>query len=59
MPLWGQFSDHRGEVKESMTRPFLSSLAEHSNLARLDECFPFQVLTVQASAQQFYDFYGI
>lgn len=59
MPLWGQFVDYRGQVKDSMTTPFLKSVAQHSGLARLDECFPFQVLTVQAPAQHFYDFYGV
>jgi len=59
MPLWGQFVNYRGQVKETMTRPFLRSLAQHSSLAGLDECFPFQVLTVGASAEQFYDFYGV
>jgi hypothetical protein len=58
MPLWGQFLDHRGQVKESTTRPFRSALA-HSTLARVDEYFPFQVLTAHASAQEFYDFFGV
>jgi hypothetical protein len=59
MRLWGQFLDHRGEAKESMTRQFLTSLAQTSTLDHVDECFPFKVLTVHAPAQRFYDFYGI
>jgi hypothetical protein len=59
MTLWGQFLDHHGQVKESMTRPFLSSLAQRTSLDRLEECFPFQVLAVHAPAQEFYDFYGV
>lgn len=59
MPLWGQFLDHRGEVKEPMARPFLKAVAEHGDLARASECFPFRVQTTQASARHFYEVYGI
>jgi hypothetical protein len=59
MPLWGQFLDRRGEVREHMTRQFLERLDRQSSLDNLDQCFPFQVLSVAASALDFYDFYGI
>lgn len=59
MTLWGQFLDHRGKIKDSMTRPFTSALARHPTLAGLGECFPFQVLTASAPARQFYQFYGV
>ena len=59
MPLWGQFLDRDGQIKESMTRPFLERLERQSSLDRLDQCFPFQVLSVEASSLEFYDFYGI
>ena len=59
MPLWGQFLDRHGEIKESMTRPFLERLECQSSLDSVGECFPFQVLSVQASVLEFYDFYGI
>jgi len=42
-----------------MTRPFLERLERQLRLDRLDECFPFQVLTVEASVLEFCDFYGI
>ncbi|MBW2244538.1 MAG: hypothetical protein JRH01_21340 [Deltaproteobacteria bacterium] len=48
MSLWGQFLDRHGETKDSMTRPFLSRLAQQSSLDRLIDCFPFQVLLVEA-----------
>ena len=48
-----------GEAKESLTRQFLTSLAQTSTLDHVDECFPFNVLAVHAPAQRFYDFYGI
>jgi hypothetical protein len=50
MPLWGQFLDRHGGIKEHMTRPFLERLERQSSVDRLDECFPFQVLTVEAAA---------
>jgi hypothetical protein len=59
MPLWGQFLDRYGEIKESMTRQFLERLERQSSIDSLDQCFPFQVLAVEASATDFYDFYGI
>jgi hypothetical protein len=59
MSLWGQFLDRHGGVKESMTRPFLERLERQSSVDRLNECFPFQVLTVEAPVPEFYDFYGI
>jgi hypothetical protein len=59
MPLWGQFLDRHGEIKENMMRQFLERLERQSTLDGLDQCFPFQVLTVEASAREFYDFYQI
>ena len=59
MPLWGQFLDRHGEIKESMTRLFLERLERQSSSDSLDQCFPFQVLSVEVSVREFYDFYGI
>jgi hypothetical protein len=59
MPLWGQFVNRRGEIKESMTHRFLERLERQSSLDGLDQCFPFQVLTVEASTLEFYQFYGV
>lgn len=59
MPLWGQFVDRHGDVKESMARPFLERLERWSSLDRLDECFPLQVLSVEAPVRAFYDLYGV
>jgi hypothetical protein len=59
MPLWGQFLDRHGEVKEHMTRQFLERLERQSRVDGLAHCFPFQVLSVNASVLEFYDFYGI
>jgi hypothetical protein len=59
MPLWGQFLNHRGHVKQSMTHAFLERLEQQSSLDGLRDCFPFQVLTVETSVLDFYDFYRI
>lgn len=59
MPLWGQFVNRHGEIKEGMARQFRARLARQSSLESLDRCFPFQVLAVEASAPEFYAFYGL
>ncbi len=56
MPLWGQFLNRRGEVRESMAESFLNTLATTSKLGDLGRCFPLQALTVTAPAREFYDF---
>lgn len=58
MPLWGQFVNRHGEVKESMARPFLERLGRQSSLESLEQCFPFPVLLVEAPVREFSDFYG-
>lgn len=59
MPLWGQFLDWHGALKERMTRQFLERLERESSVDSLGQCFPLQVLSVNASVLEFYDFYGI
>ena len=59
MPLWGQFLDRSGATKDHMTRQFLERLERQAGLDGLDRCFPFQALSVDAAAQDFYDFHGI
>jgi hypothetical protein len=59
MPLWGQFLDRRGEIREPARREFLERLERQSTMDRLDLCFPLQVLALEASATEFYDFYRI
>jgi hypothetical protein len=59
MPLWGQFLDRHGQVKPGPSRQFLERLEGQLDPGRLDECFPLQVLTVEAPAQAFYDLYRV
>lgn len=42
-----------------VTRQFLERLERQSSVDSLDQCFPFQVLSVKASVLEFYGFYGI
>lgn len=59
MPLWGQFVDRHGAIKENMTRQFRERLDRQSSLDSLEQCFPFQALSVDAPVQDFYNFYGV
>jgi len=59
MPLWGQFLDRRGEVRDHARREFLVRLDRQQSLDRLDLCFPLQVLSLEASATEFHDFYRV
>jgi hypothetical protein len=57
MALWGQFLDRRGEVRASMSEPFLKALGESSTLDDLGESFPFHALSVTAPVRLFREFY--
>ena len=59
MPLWGQFVNRDGAIKEDRVRQFRERLGRHSSLEGLDDCFPFQVLALEAPAADFYHFYGV
>jgi len=59
MPLWGQFVSRSGKVRQDMARQFLNALGSQSRLDDLDQCFPLQVLGLEAPAEAFYELYGI
>lgn len=59
MPLWGQFLDRCGRIKQDMTCRFLERLEAQPTLDGLEQCFPFRVLSVEAPVREFLDFYGI
>jgi hypothetical protein len=59
MPLWGQFVNRHGEIRESVKDRFVRRLERQSSLDGLDQCFPFQVIGVEAWTLEFYEFYGI
>ena len=58
MPLWGQFLDRHGDVNERMVLPFRERLRQQTSMAGLEQCFPFQVIGVEAPLRDFCDFYG-
>ena len=59
MPLWGQFLNRRGEIREPTSKAFLNALAQAPSLSEVGRCFPLQALGVSAPAREFADFYGI
>ena len=59
MPLWGQFLDQHGAIRENMTRQFRERLERQSSLDSLEQCFPLRALSVGAPVQDFYNFYGV
>jgi len=59
MPLWGQFVDRDGGVRERPAAEFRARLARRSRMDGLDACFPLPVLGLEAPADAFYEFHGI
>jgi len=59
LPLWGQFIDHLGLVKENLVVQFLQCLDKQHRLDDIEKCFPFQVLHLESSVQEFYQFYSV
>ena len=59
LPLWGQFIDHGGCVKEDLVAQFLECLDQQHDLAGIEQCFPFQVVHLESSIQEFYQFYDV
>jgi hypothetical protein len=56
---WGQFLDRHGRIKPSIMHTFLDRLAQHDTADRLQHCFPYPVLRLEAPISLFYAFYGI
>ena len=59
MPLWGQFVNRQGDVRVDTAREFRARLRRQTALEGLDKCFPYQVLSLEAAARDFYEFYGV
>jgi hypothetical protein len=59
MPLWGQFLDRQGRVKQAAANTFRDRLSRQSDLDGLAHCFPLQPLAVEASVSDFYRFHGL
>ena len=59
MSLWGQFLNHRGELKRTAAERLLGSVDRQLSSEEVERCFPLQVLTTEAPVQQFYSFYEL
>ena len=59
LPLWGQFIDHLGHVKENLVEQFFQCLEKQDCIDEIEKCFPFQVLHLESSIQEFYQFFRI
>ena len=59
MPLWGQFLDRFGDVKEHMARLFLARLEQPVDIDNPHRCFPLPVCTVAAPMRAFHEFYDL
>jgi hypothetical protein len=59
MALWGQFIDHRGELKPSLAAPFAAAVERARTLADLAAAVPHPVYEVECAITHFYTFYGI
>lgn len=57
--LWGQFLRYNGSVNERTAINFLERIAQLSNAEEYAQCFPYQVMSVEAPIELFYGFYGI
>jgi len=59
MPLWGQFVNRYGDVRVDTAREFRERLKRQAAVEGLDRCFPYQVLSLEAPASDFYEVYGV
>ena len=59
MPLWGQFVDRSGNIRDDKARQLMERLGRRSTVEALDDCFPFQVLSLEAPVAEFCEFYGV
>jgi hypothetical protein len=59
MPLWGQFVHRSGNIRNERAQQLLEQLGRQSSVEGLDDCFPFQVLSLEAPVAEFCEFYGV
>lgn len=57
--LWGQFLFYDGNVRPHLAELFLEGIEKQKTLEGLKACFPYPVLRLQSSIEDFYAFYGI
>ena len=57
--LWGQFLDHRLQIRPDLAQAFLTCIHQARTLEDLRKAFPYSILTARAALQVFLTFYGI
>ena len=57
--LWGQFLFHDGNVRQPMAEKFLQAMETQKTLEGLKNCFPYRVLRLESSIDDFYLYYGL
>lgn len=57
--LWGQFVDHRRQIKTDMAAAFLQRVGRAASLDEILRSFPYLVLRLEACIESFYTFYGV
>lgn len=57
--LWGQFLRHTNHINEQVADLFLGRLSQLRDPDQYAQCFPYQVMLVQAPITLFYEFYGV
>ncbi len=57
--LWGQFVNSKKELKQDMSRSFLSCVESKNTVEELRKCFPYLVLEPEVNIDAFYNFYNI
>ena len=59
LALWGQFLDHRWQVRPELAGSFLERLQQARTMTELEQAFPYSILMASAGIEIFYTFYGI
>ena len=59
LALWGQFLDHRWQVRPNMAQIFLECIGRARTMEDLHGAFPYSILSARTEIEAFYAFYGI
>ena len=57
--LWGQFLFYDGKVRQPMAEILLERIEEQKTIQGLKDCFPYPVLRLQSSMEDFFTYYGV
>jgi hypothetical protein len=59
LALWGQFLDHRGQIKSALAADFIRRLSDPDPNPDLQSYFPYPVLYLESAVEPFYQFYSV